>query len=317
VKAEPVLLVAGSDEYQRRRLISKISSTRASEGWAVTEIEGGDKDALETVFSMSVMFASQNLVVVTSPEKLPLPTLTQHIASEDPSITFLLVSEEDKPSGPVFDLVPKAKTKIFTLPAFYKMDEYAANFAVSEARTRGNPLDFDLALSLVKRVGIDLGMISFEVQKASLLAGSAATITAAHLRETMAPIAETDGNAIADALGSRDRRRFVLEMTKYKNSRGGDSTIELCGRVLTPALTRWLQAAHLSELKMSPESAARSVGANPWYWENKILPCALQWKVSGCAKLIRVVAESQTLVFQGSISPFSYLESALLNLLAG
>lgn len=317
-KKEPsasVLLVGGSDEFNRRRLISKIVATRVSEGWGVTPVDGSSPSPLDSVFSMTMMFGTPTLCVISNPEKLPPELISEQLSSPDPNISFLLVTDKDKLSGPVFDLVPKKNLKVFTLPPFYKLDEHASDFVVSEVQSKGNSIASSLAFSLVRKVGADKGVLSFEVQKVCMLAGPGAEITANHLRETLAALAESDGSVLLEALGTRNAKKLALEFIKYKASRGGDPTIELCGRVLTPALTRWIQAAHLSGIGMSSAAAAGAVGANPWYWENKILPFALQWGVAGCARMIRIVAQSQTLVFRGSVSPFSYLEASLLDLL--
>jgi DNA polymerase III delta subunit len=207
--------------------------------------------------------------------------------------------------------------KVFVLPPFYKREEYAASFVQEEAKSRGTSIEPSIALSLVRRVGTDLGMLSFEVQKVSLLVGAGVAITATHLKETIAPLAEIDGSAILDALGMKNMKRLIAEMRKYQVSRGGDPTIELCGRTLTPALTRWLQAAHLAEAGMSAAAAAGSVGANPWYWEHKILPYAMRWRIAGCARLLGIVAKAQTLVFRGGVAPFAYLEASFLALFQG
>jgi len=317
-KSEPsVLVVGGSDEYQRRRLVSKIAAKRRSEGWIILPIDGKEPDALDRVFSMSSMFEASTLCLVVNPEKLSTSVVTDHIQSPDPKVVLLLITESDKPSGPIFDLVPKGFVKVFTLPPFYKLEEHAATFVQAELTSLGSKIDPGLALSLVKRVGTDLGVLSFEVQKVSLLAGAGVAISSTHLRETLAPLAETDGTSIIEALGTKNLKRLAVEMQRYQVSRGGDPTIELCGRIITPALTRWLQAAHLAEAGMPAAAAAGSVGANPWYWEHKILPYALRWRVAGCARLIGIVAEAQTLVFRGGLAPFTYLEASFLAFLRG
>jgi DNA polymerase III delta subunit len=306
----PVLVVGGSDVYQRRRLISKITETRRGQGWNVLPIDGKEPDALDSVFAMSAMFEAPTLCVVVNPEKLSPAVVIDHLQSPDPKVVLLLVTESDKPSGPFFDLAQK---KVFTLPPFYKLEEHAAAFVQSEVTALGGSFDPpSLATSLVRRVGTDLGVLSFEAQKAVLFAGTGTPITATHLRETLAPLAETDGSSIIEALGTKNQKKLAAELQRYQSTRGGDPTIELCGRILTPALTRWLQAAHLAEAGMSASGAAGSVGANPWYWEHKILPHALRWKVSGCARLIGIVADAQTLVFRGGLAPFTYLEASFL-----
>lgn len=315
-KAKPVssvFLIGGSDEYQSRRMLNKITATRRSEGWSVLPIDGKTPGALDPVFAMSAMFEASTLCVVSNPEKLSVALVKDQVTDPDPKITLLLITNSDKPTGPVFDLIPKESTKIFALPPSYKMDEYAANFVQNDLKARGSKITESLALAMVRKVGTDLGVLSFEVQKVCLFAGTSTEITAAHLRETLAALSETDGSAVLEAIGLKQSKRLASEMQKYQASRGGDPTIELCGRVITPALTRWLQAAHLSESGMPPAAAAGIVGANPWYWENKILPYAMRWKVAGCARLIGIVAEAQTQVFRGGISPFTYLEAAFLD----
>jgi DNA polymerase III delta subunit len=313
----PVLLVGGSDEYQRRRLVNKVVSTRRGEGWSVMPVDGKEEGALNPVFAMSSMFEGSTLCVVSNPEKLPVAVVADHIQSPDPKVVLLLVAEGDKLSGPIFDLVPKGCVKTFALPPFYKLDEHAAAFVQNEVKARGSKIESGLASSWVRRVGNDLGVLSFEVQKAVLFAGDGVELTASHLRETLAALSETDGSAVLEALGRKDSKHLSMEMQKYRQSRGGDPTIELCGRTLTPSLTRWLQAAHLAQAGMSSAAAAGSVGANPWYWEHKILPYAMRSGVVGCARMLGIVADAQTLVFRGGINPFAYLEASFLAFFQG
>lgn len=311
-----VFVAGGSDEFQRRRLVSKIVSTRRGEGWNIVPIDGKEKGALDPIFSMSSMFSANTLAVVENPEKLNPESILEQLRDPDPKVTLLLVTESDKPSGPIFDAIPKTSVKVFSLPASYKLEEYATSFVVGEAKERGYVVDPQLAAALVRRVGTDLGVLAFEVQKVSMLLPKGETVRPEHLRDSLAPLAESDGTAIIEALGSRDASRLSVELVRYKSSRGGDPTIELCGRILTPSLTRWLQAAHLAESGMTAQAAAGVVGSNPWYWEHKVLPYALRWKVAGCARLIGIVANAQTLVFRGGISPFAYLEASLLGILS-
>lgn len=307
-----IFLVAGSDEFLRRRFVSRISQEKSREGWTITKVEGSEKDPLDSVFAMSRMFSSGNLAVVSNPEKLPEKDVSGHISDPDPNLILVLVSESDKPSGPILDLVPKSNAKVFPLPPFYRMEEYASDFVVSELKSLGRGIDPTLARDLVRKVGTNLGVLSFEVQKVCHLVESGGKVEPKDLRSSLSALAETDGSAVVDSLGFRDRVALARELVKFRKSRGADPTIELCGRVLTPTLIRWLQAAHLEKVGMSPAAAAGSVGSNPWFWEHKVLPPARSWGVEGSARLLKIVAKSQTLVFQGAISPFAYLEAALL-----
>lgn len=313
-KNPPVLVVAGSDDFQRRRLVRQITSKRALDGWDVRPVDAGIENEVESVLASLALFSANTLLVVTRPEKLDAEVLKSQLDDPDPTLVMLLVSETDKLAAPL-DAVPKSLIKTFSLPAFYKLGEHASAFAVQEAKSHGKELTPSLAAALVKKVGTDLGVLAFEVQKAALYAGPELKLTPEHLRATVAALLESDGSAIADALAAQNRKALIFEMDRFRSAKGTDPTIELCGRVLSPTVLRWLQAAHLHASGLSPAAAAGSVGANPWFWERKVLPAALRWKVSGCASLVRIIASAQDGVFRGSISPWGLLQSSLLRLI--
>jgi len=233
----------------------------------------------------------------------------------NPSLVLLLVSDSDKPGGWLAD-VPQAQTKMFTLPPFYKLDGHAADYAVSLTKKLGLTLSESLAQAMVRKVGNDLGVVSFEVSKVAMLARAlgVTTIEPEQLRGTLASLSELDGSLVVEALGARSARFLSDELSRYKGSKKGDPTIELCGRSLTPTVLRWLQAAYFHSKGVAPAGAAGRVGSSPWYWEHKVLPSARNWGVDGCRDLLRVIARAQCAVFEGAISPWASLEANLVRL---
>jgi DNA polymerase III delta subunit len=316
VKNPPVLVVAGTDEFQRRRLVRKVTSTRAREGWNVLPVDAGVSGDVEESLASTSLFGANTLLVVSRAEKLAPSLLRSQLDDPDPSVVLLLVTDADKLVPPL-DSVPKALVKTFSLPAFYKMEEHASAFCVEEAKSHKRELAPSLATALVRKVGTDLGVLAFEIQKAVLYSTGSDKLTADHFRVTVAPLLESDGSAIADALAAQNRKMFLSEMDRFRKAKGGDPTVELCGRVISPTVLRWLQAAHLHASGLSPQAAAGSVGANPWFWEHKVLPAALRWKVSGCAQIIRVVASAQEATFRGSVSPWGVLEAGMIRAFPG
>jgi DNA polymerase III delta subunit len=316
MKSPPALVVTGTDDFQRRRLVRKIASTRAREGWSVIPVDAGVSGDVEESLASTSLFGANTLLVVSRAEKLSPAILKSQLDDPDPSVVLLLVSDADKLTPPL-DSVPKALVKTFSLPAFYKMEEHATAFCVDEAKAYKRELAPALATALVRKVGTDLGVLAFEVQKAALYATGADKLTADHFRATVAPLLESDGSAIADALATQNRKLFMSEMDRFRRAKGGDPTIELCGRVISPTVLRWLQAAHLHASGLSPQAAAGSVGANPWFWEHKVLPAALRWKIAGCVQIVRVVAAAQEATFRGSVSPWGLLEAGLVRTFPG
>lgn len=317
MKLPPALLVAGTDAHRRRVFVRDFTAKCVASGYTVQPVEGADRGALQSIVgTVGVLFPNPTLVVVTRPEKVHSDDVGDHLRDPNPLLTLLLLSEEDKPSGGILDGFPAAQTKTFTLPPFYKLDEYAADYAQGCAKARGVDLPDALARAMVRRVGNDLGVVSFEVEKAVRLATALGVkvLEPSHLKGTLAPLTELDGSTVADALGTRNARLLADELARYKASKKGDPTIELCGRTITPTVFRWLQAATLHARGWSIPAAAGRVGASPWYWENKVLPVARTWGVDGCREIITVVSRAQGAVFDGTISPWSILESGLLRL---
>ena len=316
----PLLVVYGTDDFRRERFLRSVVGKNVKDGWAISHVdvgtpsaEGAVGDILSTV---GVLFSQPTLCVLRKPEKASeglVKLLKVHAGeSGEPMVVFLLVYETDKPSGHLWDLVPKSAHKGFPLPAFYKMEEAAVSFVAEEAR--GFKVDTNLATALVRKVGTDFGVLSFEVSKIVTLARSlgVTVVTPEMVKQAMAPLSESDGSGVLDALAFKSTPKVARELEAFRKSKGGDPTIELCGRVLSPSLLRWLQAAHFHASGLSPTVAAGRLSANPWYWENKVLPPARAWGVPGLAKLLSVVAQSQEAVFRGSICPWVVLESGLL-----
>lgn len=317
MKLPPALLVAGTDSHRQRVFIRDFVSKCQTSGYTVQPVDGADREAIQGLIgTVGVLFPNPTLAVVTRPEKIRPDDLSDHLRENAPLLTFLLVSGEDKPSGGILDGFPPAQTKTFSLPPFYKLDDHAAEYARECAKSRGIDLPDSLARAMVKRVGNDLGVVFYETEKASrlALARGAVVIEPSHLKGTLAPLTELDGSTVVEALGTRNDRLLSDELSRYKNSKKGDPTIELCGRSLTPSVFRWLQAATLQARGWSVTAASGRVGASSWYWENKILPVAKIWGVDGCREILSVISRAQSAVFDGSIKPWAILESGLLRL---
>lgn len=322
MKTPPILLAYGGDEYRLRRFVRGVRSQYETGGFTPLDVSGDDHGHLSQILSTTgVVFDNKVLCVIqTKADKVPVSLLTEHGQDKDPVVVlFLVLSGVEKPPAVLTDHVPKSATRVFGSPPFYKLEDFAVDFVQDEVKSLGCTIAGDLATALVRKVGTDLGTLDYEVLKACHLtkAGGGKDVTPAIVRLSMAPLVESDGTTVVEALGARNARRLCQELDRYRFTKGGDPTIELCGRVLSPTVLRWLQAAHMSESGVSPGAAAGRIGSNPWYWENRVLPQARAWGVRGSYELLRVIAQAQGHVFQGSLSPWTFLESGLLRCCAG
>lgn len=304
-------LVHGSDSYRREKFVRLLSTRKRQEGWSILEADGTDRGLIEKAVSSASMMGGNILVVIKTPEKME-PALFDYC---DETTCFVLVSEFDK-VPPALESVPASNRKSFQSPPFYKMEEWAADAVVGFARSRKCHIDGKMAMALVRKVGVDLGILDWEVDKAVRLARTRGLVElgADIIRDSMSPISSSDGSRLLDHLAEKNTVGVVKELELYRLSHEED-TIKICGKVLTPHIMRWLQAAHLDSIGMSPDVAAGRVGMNPWYWGNKVLPAARNWGVSGCGMILGVVARGQEAVFNGSVNPWIVLESGIIRLL--
>ncbi len=310
-----LLLVAGTDEHRRRMFTQATITKFQAKGYSIFPVDAEDHDSITNLIATTgVLFSGNTLAVIANADKLLLEDVSSHMLDPNPALTLLLVSESAQPKGEVVSQVPKAQTRIFTLPAFYKMESFAAEYAVEVAKQHGMTLSPEIAKALVQKVGSDLGVIFYEVGKVVQLAKVLGinVIEPIHVKEAMAPLMELDGSALVAALGTRRIALVASELQRYYQSKRGDPTIEVCGKVLSPNIIKWLQAAHMHEKGLPAGAAASRVGANPWYWEHNILPQARAWGVTGCKQLLHVIARSQVAVFEGALKPWGILETGIL-----
>ena len=187
----------------------------------------------------------------------------------------------------------------------------AAGFLIEEAKLHGMSISPALAHALVSRVGADLGMLTFEVEKMALLAAAAGVteIGTDQIKGGMAPIAEASVAPIAEALATRNVKELSKALARVRKTTAADPTIRI-SRFLGSSVQRWVQAVHLENLP--PAAAAAELKMNPWYFQNKILPAARRWGKEGTVRLATDLAASERALLNGAISPWTVLTARLL-----
>ena len=311
----PLLIVSGSQTLLRTRFLKTVLDTQTVAGWKVEEVEGADASAVRDILEGGGMFSTQRvLAVVANPEKIDLDLLNRH-SSEKNAPTTLLLHIEGEPDGRTkFGKWVKKMAAIhkgFPKPSQWDQPKVAAQFAVDESKLYGLHLDARLSRALVGRVESDLGVLSFEIQKAAILAISDGSkeITSKHIKGAMAPIAEASVAPIVDALAVRNRKRLVKALAHFDQTTKGDQTIRIC-RFVGSSVLKWVAAVHLESLP--PKAAADQLGVHPWYFETKILPPARRWGKTGTVRLASDLAAAERAVLNGAVSPWVVLTSRLL-----
>jgi|SaaInlLV_10m_DNA_2_1039722.scaffolds.fasta_scaffold05902_4 DNA polymerase III delta subunit len=313
-KFPSLLVVSGSEVLLRRRFLKHIKATQLAAGWGVEDVDGSDSMAVRDVLDGGMFVVGNVLGVVHTPQKMDLDLLAKHHAAKDYEVTLLLHIEGEPDGRTKFGKFVKKLGNVhkgFPKASEWDAPKVAAKFIHSEVKDQGMTIRPALASALVSRVGSDLGMLAFEVQKMVLLAQTAGVtaIEAEQVKGAMAPIAEAAVAPIMDALATRNRKRLSKALAQIRRTSRGDPTMRIC-RFLGSSVTRWVQAAHLDNLP--PRAAAGELGINPWFFENKVLPPARLWGKAGTVRLAADLAASERAVLNGAVSPWTVLTARLL-----
>ena len=287
-------------------------------GWKVEHIGSDRSELVSSLNGTAHLFLSGGtMVVLETTGKLDLPLIQQFFDDPPEDLSLLIYSPgQIKKKSPLATLAKKHSKyhKEFTAPKPWKADEVAADFAVNEAKDLGVSLDPRLAQDLVRRIGTDFGHISFEVQKYAFLALSEGSdsIEPTHVKRLMAMLSDASAFMLAEALENRSRRDTLFAIQKIHSTQP-NSLIEVLRRTSSPIFD-WLRAANMMERGMSPNQAAEHLGVNTWRYKNHLLPAAGRWKTDGLKRLIKIFAETERSVLNGSLDPWVGFETGLLRL---
>lgn len=207
---KPFLLFAGREEFLKDRAVSRlIRAFVAPEDQSdnVRRIDFGSvsADALLGELNCFSFNLSHRVFVISHPESLAAALrrglLEKFSTSPLPERAFFVIlSTEARCIGEFAAALAEKAEKIDFWPPFEnKLPEWLQN----EARALGAPLAADAAELLLQYVGSDLRVLSQELEKLCLAAGSGKTITAAQVSTSVAYLRQDSIFDLLDAVGMR------------------------------------------------------------------------------------------------------------------
>lgn len=335
----PVIVVSGGVEFIRVRLVQRIVQDAKKCGRRVVSISAGDETALCELFSGGFLFADATLAVIESAQQRKrvaakskkkdtssentsgwseeaLAMVIDH-AKDGESSDIALVIHHDGEAGPntfagqVAEVLPKAMHKVAATPKPWEEKGYATKFLMTELRNRGKSIPEPLAEQVVRKVGTDVGLLSFEALKfsTSLDVDGRSEVTPQDAVALMAAFGAEDWEMLKSALAARNVKLVVRTWNDIRNGPGGEA-VQKAISILTSTIVKWVHAAALHEAGVPPDDAAARVGMHPYSYKTTILPAALRWGRTPLEDLLRSVVEVG--VRKGHINPWVALESALI-----
>ena len=317
-KPPPVLAITGTDAFLNKRTLHHGMAVARKQSRRVMDVDGEQHEALAGCVSSGFLFTDEQFVVVENPIKADLDLLWRHHESGDTDVVLVLyhdgkLAKNTRLWKKVVSKLPKDCHIQRDLPAHYKMEEYATEFVVHEAKRLGKVISRDNAGLLVRTVGTDLGMLSFEIMKVSLLLDSLGmdAVNKTHMAKTVASMGHADVDALINAVAQMNPGSIMQKMSQIEKGSSSDPTIKVCRRLGAQAL-RWLQASALNERGLPQTEAAQVMGLNPYHHRNNILPVATRWNKSIFLRLFHGTVEAERGVKRGFVHPWAYLETLLV-----
>lgn len=334
------MVVSGSHEFFRARELQKATRGAKSTGRRVVYIEAGDGAGLRDVLSGGVLFAEPALAILDSAavkkkggrkKKSAEPVegdgsgwtdedvelVVEH--AKDTSAEVALVVHHAGDAGPttfaakVAAALPKGRVLNFEAPKPWERKAEAVKFLRSELKRLGKEIPEDLAEAVVRQVGPELGVLSFDAVKLSMLLDvtGRTTVERADVASLVTQMGTEDWQVLQDALGARNTKAVVRSLQEIRNGPAGDAVMKACV-ILERSTLSWLHGAALVESGASVEEAAARMSMHPFAYQKNVLPAAKRWGKEALADLLRRVVAVERGIKRGHVSPWVELESALI-----
>ena len=196
-------------------------------------------------------------------------------------------------------------------PPIFKEHEVAVAFVVGEAARHKKKISSNLAEGVVKISGTNLGILSFEILKASYLAHDSSELTAEHFK-VISSLAETSALPLIEAIASRNLKEISKQFVKMRETHQHDPTLMVCGW-LGSEVIKWLSTA--SALKKGSVQAS-DLNLNPYVFQKKILPTAKKWGEKSLLRLLHILSNIERYVKTGGKHSWERLEIELAFLIS-
>ena len=317
----PVVVLSGTVEFLRIRELKKAIGAADRTKRQVQYVEGADRDELSSILSSTgIFFTGKNLVVVSTPDKIDLDLVWDHHERGE-NVTSLLLHHEgtikaNTKFGKLIKKLPPKNVASFAAPKAWEQEQYAVEFLAAEAKSRKLKLDLRLAAGMVQNIGVDYGILSFEMDKIAMLIsaeGDGNEITSEHVKSVMAAFSELGAMPVVEALGRRDLKGLSRALANMRRTHAGHpsgATLKACG-LLSHNVTTWLHTASLLSQGANTEEISERIKLHPFVVRKNILPVARRWSEGVLSALLNAIAGVERGVRLGHVNPWVELECAL------
>lgn len=317
----PLYLIGGDQDFLRDREVRK--AIRLSVLANIEIVRAESLGEIVDTLSMASNFGGAFLIV--APGHVVTTELLQSIKKKPvPRCCLLIVVDGSLTNEKKLPFLPEvhgAYQVEYETPTDRKgRQSQALSFVQGEAARllgRTDALSDKLAEALVKNVGDDLGVLSYEISKMSAHARFEGKneITVECVRGLIRASTDIDLEPLREALKIRDTLRVASALDRIRRTGGPESVMLLLRGKGGPAdlAMKWLRTALLLEKGAQDQEIAARTGTPIWAVSKDLIPAAKRWGAPALRKMVRGLAVADRGVLLGSPSPWSSCEAALLS----
>lgn len=302
-----VMVLYGTDEDRIMLDEQKISAQRAKDGWEVRRVDGRKSDPrdIALAFQQGLFDPDPILVVLRNPARVK--GIRQLL--EDAPMDALVIQNGKRPR--VLDTFPSTP---YDLPKAYKRLEASAGFLEEQVRELGKEIDPKVCLALVKRIGMDFGVLRWEALKIAYQT-EGEKVDPKGLGRLIAPLSEAQGTDLVEAIAARDIRSFLFQCSRLEQSSSKDPTMGMCAGLLFTSTLKWLEISLRLSKGESAGDIASAVGVSPYLLERVLIPQVRSLGLKRIRGLLALLSECEKAVKSGGINPWVRFKAGILKLI--
>jgi len=301
----PLVVVSGAEPLLRRRAVLSIFGSRAVQ--TVHTVEALERALTPEMFGEALPIWCRDLV--------PTEPMLAAVEAQEELVVWELDGEPTakSPLGKRKDLVQQWIA--LPSPKPWEKRPAALDFVRGEAMRLHLILSEVLASSLVALVGVDLGILYFELDKLACLAKRSGQyeVTAKILHQTLGGFVETGMEELIHAVGQRHPNQILGSLTLVERTHGVSSStvLRVCAALVYHARI-WLCCKTLCNGDPGPLS--ERLGIHVFVLRKQHFPHAVQWTERELLAMIAGIAGVGRAVRQGCVVPHVQLQGVLVGL---
>lgn len=318
----PVVILSGDEDFLRQRELQEAVASADRTDRSVEWLENPTTDELSTTLSSSgVFFTEKTLIVVEGAQGLSASFVLEHHEKGSADCCVLIhepgAIKAKSVAAQIAKGLPERLVAKFKKPKPWEMEDHLARFLMREANSRKVKLGEPLARALVRNVGEDFGVLSFELEKLTLFvtAESRTDITVDDLKACVGASVQGSPKPLVSALAARDPKLLHRNLAYFKKTHLGQlstAVIQACVFISRAAMT-WLEVASYLKQGLSAEDISHQLEVHKFVVQKEHLPVARRWGEKKTIELLQNLGAVERAVKLGHSNPWIQLECLLLH----